>query len=87
MPSPAPGGTATWACSRGDVRDRCALDCGRRPVRPCRWCGGRIERNLWLSRDLAEPTYAGRPWMLWTANSHWQTDAAEAPLRWVVARP
>lgn len=49
--------------------------------------GGRIERNLWLSRDLAEPTYAGRPWMLWTANSHWQTDAAEAPLRWVVARP
>lgn len=49
--------------------------------------GGRIERNLWLSRDLTEPGYAGRLWMLWTANSHWQTDAAEGPLRWVVARP
>lgn len=49
--------------------------------------GGRIERNLWLSRDLVEPRYAGRPWLLWTANSHWQTDAADRPLRWVVARP
>jgi lysozyme len=49
--------------------------------------GGRIERNLWLTRELAEPTYAGRPWTLWTANAHLHTDAAEAPLRWVVARP
>ena len=49
--------------------------------------GGRIERNLWLARDLAEPAYAGRPWTLWTANSHLQTEAAERPLRWVAARP
>lgn len=49
--------------------------------------GGRIERNLWLTRSLAEPTYAGRPWMLWTANEALQTEAAEHPLRWVVARP
>ena len=49
--------------------------------------GGRIERNLWLTRNLAEPTYAGRPWTLWTANTHLQTQAAARPLRWVVARP
>lgn len=49
--------------------------------------GGRIERNLWLARDLAEPGYAGRPWTLWTANGHLQTEASETPLRWVVARP
>lgn len=49
--------------------------------------GGRIERNLWLSRNLAEPGYAGRPWTLWTANAHLHTEAAGGPLRWVVARP
>lgn len=49
--------------------------------------GGRIERNLWLTRGLAEPTYAGRPWALWTANEALQTQAADKPLRWVVARP
>ena len=49
--------------------------------------GGRIERNLWLTRSLAEPTYAGRPWVLWTANEGLQTEAADGPLRWVVARP
>ena len=49
--------------------------------------GGRIERKLWLTRGIAEPTYAGRPWTLWTANEHLQTEAARRPLRWVVARP
>ena len=49
--------------------------------------GGRIERNLWLTRSRAEPDYAGRPWALWTANERFQTEAAARPLRWVVARP
>lgn len=49
--------------------------------------GGRIERNLWLARDWAEPAYAGRPWALWTANGRLRTEAAATPLRWVVARP
>lgn len=49
--------------------------------------GGRIERNLWLARNRAEPAYAGRPWTLWTANDHLQTEAAPQPLRWIVARP
>lgn len=49
--------------------------------------GGRIERNLWLTRAMVEPGYAGRPWTLWTANPHLQTEAADTPLRWVVARP
>ncbi len=47
----------------------------------------RIERNLWLERDWLEPTYAGRPWTLWTANSNLRTAASDAPLRWVVLRP
>lgn len=49
--------------------------------------GGRIERKLWLARDRAEPTYAGRPWTLWTANDGLRTQAADDPLRWVVAQP
>lgn len=47
----------------------------------------RIDRNLWLSRNWSEPTHGGRPWLLWTANSGLQTEAAEQPLRWVVVRP
>ena len=47
----------------------------------------RLDRNLWLSRDFFAPTYADRPWVLWTANSHFQTPAATDPLRWVVAHP
>ena len=49
--------------------------------------GARIERKLWLTRLRVEPTYGGRPWTLWTANPHLQTDAADDPLRWAVARP
>lgn len=49
--------------------------------------GGRIERNLWLSRNWVEPGYAGRPWTLWTASDRLMTEAAAQPLRWVVARP
>lgn len=49
--------------------------------------GGRIDRKLWLTRSLAEPTYAGRPWTLWTANEALVTEAADRPLRWIAARP
>lgn len=46
-----------------------------------------IERNLWLASDWRQPDYAGRPWTLWTANSHLQTAVADSPVRWVVAQP
>lgn len=46
----------------------------------------RFERHLWLTRTRFEPDYAGRPWMLWTANAALPTLAGEQPLRWVVAR-
>lgn len=49
--------------------------------------GGRIERDLWLARNRAEPNYAGRPWALWTANDGFRSEAAGRPLRWVVAQP
>jgi lysozyme len=47
----------------------------------------RLERNLWLTRDRFEPDYAGRPWLLWSANTALRSDAADAPLEWIVARP
>ena len=47
----------------------------------------RIERNLWLERTRIEPTYAGRPWLLWTANEELHSEASEEPVRWLVARP
>ncbi|ANY18571.1 Glycosyl hydrolases family 25 [Tsuneonella dongtanensis] len=47
---------------------------------------GRIERHLWVVGTWREPTYAGRPWLMWTANEGLWGDASEAPLRWVVMR-
>ena len=47
----------------------------------------RIDRNLWLTRDWFEPTYGDRPWLLWTANTHYQTEAAPKPISWVVVQP
>lgn len=47
----------------------------------------RIERELWVSGNWAEPAYAGRPWALWTANDHLRSEAAAQPLAWIVARP
>lgn len=46
----------------------------------------RFERNLWLTRTRVMPDYAGRPWMLWTANEALRSEASESPLRWVVVR-
>ena len=45
-----------------------------------------INRNLWLSRDLLAPDYAGEPFTLWTANSALLSPASEVPLRWVVVQ-
>jgi len=45
-----------------------------------------IDRNLWLVRDRFQPDYAGRPWMLWTANSALASVATEDPVRWVVVQ-
>lgn len=43
-------------------------------------------RDLWLERDRARPDYAGRPWLLWSANSQLVTEASEEPLEWVVVQ-
>jgi lysozyme len=48
---------------------------------------GRIERNLWVVGTWRRPTYAGRPWLMWTANTALASAAADEPLRWVVVRP
>ncbi len=48
---------------------------------------GRLERNLWVVGTWARPSYAGRPWLMWTANTALSTEAADEALRWVVVRP
>jgi lysozyme len=45
-----------------------------------------LARDLWLMRDRARPDYAGRPWLLWSANSALVTEASEEPLEWVVVQ-
>ncbi|WP_427966392.1 glycoside hydrolase family 25 protein [Altererythrobacter sp.] len=46
-----------------------------------------MERDLWLVRDRFPPRYAGRPWLLWSANSARYTEASEEPVEWVVVQP
>ena len=45
-----------------------------------------LERDLWLMRDRAQPDYAGRPWLLWSANSGLISDASEEPVEWAVVQ-
>ena len=45
-----------------------------------------LTRDLWLMRDRARPDYAGRPWLLWSANSALVTAASEEPVEWVVVQ-
>lgn len=45
-----------------------------------------LARDLWLMRDRARPDYAGRPWLLWSANGALVTEAAEDPVEWVVVQ-
>ena len=46
-----------------------------------------IDRNLWVSGSYLAPGYAGRPWVMWTANTRLRSPAADRRLRWVVVRP
>jgi lysozyme len=45
-----------------------------------------LARDLWLARDRARPDYAGRPWLLWSANGARVTEASEEPVEWVVVQ-
>lgn len=45
-----------------------------------------LSRDLWLARDRARPGYAGRPWLLWSANSQLVSEASEEPIEWVVVQ-
>jgi lysozyme len=48
---------------------------------------GRVERDLWLMRDRFLPDYAGRPWLLWSANAARVTEASDEPIEWAVVQP
>jgi lysozyme len=45
-----------------------------------------LARDLWLVRDRARPDYAGRPWLLWSANSQLASEASEEPIEWMVVQ-
>lgn len=45
-----------------------------------------IERDLWLERDRARPDYASRPWLFWSANGQFVSEASEAPIEWMVVQ-
>ena len=45
-----------------------------------------LSRDLWLMRDRARPDYAGRPWLLWSANSALVTEASDELVEWVVVQ-
>ncbi|MXO91713.1 glycoside hydrolase family 25 protein [Pontixanthobacter aquaemixtae] len=47
----------------------------------------RLERNLWVTRTRFAPTYARRPWLLWSANEALRSEASEQPVEWVVVQP
>ena len=46
-----------------------------------------IDRNLWVTGAYLAPGYAGRPWVMWSANPRLRSSAADGRLRWVVVRP
>lgn len=43
----------------------------------------RVDRNLWVAGDFLEPSYAGRPWVMWTATGRLRVDGVAGPVRWV----
>ena len=45
-----------------------------------------FDRDLWLQRDRARPDYAARPWLFWSANSQFVSEASEGPIEWMVVQ-
>lgn len=54
---------------------------------------GMVDRTIWITGGwwpldgYLAPAYAGRPWVMWTANPRLRSPASDRPLRWLVARP
>lgn len=46
-----------------------------------------IDRPLWLRRAGLEPSYGGRPWVMWQANPKRHVDGIEGNVDWDVVRP
>lgn len=47
----------------------------------------KVNRDLWVLGDRFAPRYAGRPWLLWSANGTRHIVGADEPLEWVVVQP
>ena len=56
------------------------------------WAAIEADPSLAVTVDLdrkyprARPDYAGRPWLLWSANSQLVSEATEEPIEWVVVQ-
>ena len=54
---------------------------------------GMVDRTIWVTGGwwpldgYLAPAYAGRPWVMWTANPRFRSPASKIRLRWLVARP
>ena len=46
-----------------------------------------IDRNLWVAQDFIEPSYVGRPWVMWTASHRLRLDGVPVPVRWIAVQP
>ncbi len=58
-----------------------------RPFEAAYGISARLDRNLWVSRTRFAPGYTRRPWLMWSANTRLQTEAADEPIEWVVVQP
>ena len=47
----------------------------------------RVDRNVWVTGGYRAPTYASRPWVLWTATHRLRIPGIAGPVRWVVVQP
>jgi lysozyme len=47
----------------------------------------RVDRNVWVTGSYRVPSYASRPWVLWTATHRLRIPGIAGPVRWVVVQP
>jgi lysozyme len=46
-----------------------------------------VNRTLWLEGNFFAPTYASRPWVMWTATDMRRLDGVDRPVEWDVVAP
>lgn len=49
--------------------------------------GSGVNRTLWLEAEFFSPSYASRPWVMWTASTWKRIDGVPGGMEWDVVRP